>query len=189
MVRKERLSGPSSMTFVLNDTSTWAKSQHELVLNTGCFDQMQIFYIFQYEQMWSAASSLCERIPVSPPVWMLASLNTNAHTWCEESWGSSGWGSVASCKDAESITVTDTRNWNVRRLTKTHYHKFHEEPSSAIMQGTRETLRWRSGEELKKRDGSKRLDGPFVPSWEGKLFTPLPIMWHLASLCDAGRWL
>lgn len=57
-----------------------------------------------------------------------------------------------SCKHAESITVADTRNWDVRRLTKTNYHKFHEEPCSAIMQGTRETPR--SGEEL-KRDGGK----------------------------------
>lgn len=64
------------MTFVLNDADTWAKSQQELVLNPGCFDQMQIFLlstadrlnIFQYEQMWTAASSLCERIPASPPV-------------------------------------------------------------------------------------------------------------------------
>lgn len=83
-------------------------------------------------------------------------------------------GPSPSCKDAESITVTDTHNWDVRRLTKTHYHKFHEEPCGAIMQGTRETLR--SGGELKKRDGRKRLDGAFVPSWKRELFTHLPIM-------------
>lgn len=101
---------PPFLRVVINDVCPndaamfWCcKSQQELALNTGCFYQMQILllstadhlYIFQYEQMWSAASSMCERIPVSPPVSMLASLNTNTHTWCEESWSSCGWGSVA----------------------------------------------------------------------------------------------
>lgn len=43
------------------------------------------------------------------------------------------------------------------------------------MQDTQETLRWRSGEELKKRDGRKRLDGAFV---EKGYFL------HTCQLCD-----
>lgn len=45
-----------------------------------------------------------------------------------------------SCTGVEPITITDVP-WNVRRLTKTHYHRFYEEPRSAIMHGTQETVR------------------------------------------------
>lgn len=57
------------------------------------------------------------------------------------------------CEDAESITATDGHNWNVRRLTKTHYHQFHEEPCSA---GDTE-IRGRVKEERWEEETGRRL--------------------------------
>lgn len=89
-------------------------------------------------------------------------------------------GPSPSCMDVESITISDTHNWNVRRLTKTHYHKFHEEPCSAIMHGTREAVRWIAkdlGNCWRREMGERDWTAPLCKAEKGNFL-------HTCQLCD-----